>query len=673
MRRFLLVSLGLVLAVAVVYGRTAGFGFVSYDDPPYVAANPVVLEGLTWRGLVWALSEPHGGNWHPLTGLSHMLDVELFGPRPGAHHLVNVAWHAAASVLVFALFETTTRATWAAATVAGLFALHPTHVESVAWISERKDVLSAAFGLAALVAWTRWTRLGGAARYLAALGLAALGLAAKPMLVTLPCVMLLLDVWPLDRRALGWPRLVREKLPFFAASAVSSALTVVFQAEVGAVNTNELVPLPARLANAVVACVRYVGKLAWPTDLGVLYQHPSLPGGQPWTALEVAGAALVLAGLTALVLRSRPATVGWLVFLGMLVPVLGIVQVGEQGMADRYLYLPSIGAFAAVVYPLASLARRGPGLRLALASLACAALLASGALAWRQVGTWRDSQSLFRQALSASPRSPTVLVELGGLCQERFDLACAEQHYRAALAVAPDHANANYNLGFVLQASGRPEEALVCYARALERQPGHLYARNALGRLHQERGEHELARAAYEDVLARAPFADAELNLGSLEAQLGRPDLARAHYESALAIDPDYAGAHFNLGRLLLAAGEDEAALAAFERALAIDPGQPAFGRQVAWLLATRAAWRDPQRAVRLAEKAAARAPGDPWVLDTVAAAWAAAGDFAVARSSAGRALDIARASGLTELAAELEARLALYEADTPYTEPEAP
>ena len=486
-----LVAVLLALAVMAVYLPVVGFEFTNYDDTHYVTANPHVLQGLTWESVGWAFTHGYSGNWHPVTWMSHMLDCQVYGLAPAGHHLINLLLHAANSVLVFLLLRYLTGAAWCSAGVAALFALHPLHVESVAWVAERKDLLSAFFGLLCLWAYAAYARESGIGRqasqdvdpraqepslgpkpgsrqssallpnladgprsasprprfsawYVVALLCFTLGLMSKPMLVTWPFVLLLLDFWPLRRFTLSnintqLPvilRLVREKIPFFALSAASSIVTFLVQQGWGAVVPLEHVPLALRLLNVPVSYLRYLGKLAWPMDLAVMY--PYVLG---WPAGVVLGALLVLAGTTFLVLwqhRQRPyLLIGWAWFLGTLVPVIGLVQVGNQSIADRYTYLPSIGIFVLVVWGVAEMVGAKPARRVIGAVAAAVVLTACALRAQTQALCWQTTETLFRHALAVTSNNVVAHNSLGFYHVTQSNVQEAQRAFRAALAIQP--------------------------------------------------------------------------------------------------------------------------------------------------------------------------------------------------------------------------------------------
>jgi len=688
--RTALARAGLVVAVLLVYGRVVGHAFIAYDTPTYISENPWVLRGLTLDGVRWAFTAHHAANWHPLTWISHMLDVSVLGVRPGAFALENALWHAANACLVLAVLERMTGDFGKSLFVAFLFALHPLHVESVAWIVERKDVLSTFLGLSSLLFWTRWAREGSRSAYALALVAFALGLLAKPMLVTWPCVLLLLDFWPLAR---GWR--LAEKLPFFALSIVSAFVTFHAQSAGGAVQSLGNFAFPARLGNAVVAYATYLAKTFWPTCLA--FHYPFAPQGLP--AGEIAVAAIVLAAISAaaiVLLRRAPwFLTGWLFFLGTLVPVIGIVQVGGQAMADRYTYVPLLGVFIVVAWGTARLPLRVP-----LAVAACAAL---GALAWRQVGFWRDTRTLaehaiacvpgnhvahdilgldhlaagrldegaaeFRKALAIAPGDIEASSNLAGALQRQEKYPEAEAVLRRALALSPRGGVLHRRLAIVLNLEGRPAEALVEVDLALAADPDDAFALHVRGIALEALGRTDEARAAFERSLALVPEdANVRMRLARLYLRAGDLDAADRETARAVASDPGNAEAHRGRARVLEQRGRDAEALAELDRTLALSPDWALALGDTAWILATAqdAALRDPKRAVELGERAARlsgeRAPG---ILDALAAAYASAGRFADASVTAEKALARARETGDTELASKIAKRLGAYRGST--------
>ena len=557
----------------LLFARSCGNGFVNYDDPDYVTANPRVQAGLSLEGIGWAFTSGAASNWHPLTWISHQLDVTLFGLNPRGHHAASVFLHALNAVLAFLAFRRLTGAAGASLLCAALFAWHPLRVESVSWVAERKDVLSGCFWFLTLWCYAVYAerrRPGGAGAgrwYAATLVSFALGLMAKPMLVTLPCVLLLLDGWPLRRAGVlrDWLPLVREKLPFFALVAASAYVTYRVQQAGGSVSA--ALDLGDRLANALVAVARYLGKVLLPVELAVLYPHPGT-----WPPGRVLAAGALVTGLSLVALwqlRRRPwIAVGWAWFLGALVPVIGIVQVGVQSMADRYTYLTVPGLQLAVVWTLRELLPRR-----AAAVFAGVALAAAAVLTWRQQGVWRDSDTLFTHALAVTERN-YVAHDNRGLHrhgQGRVDEALAD--YRASLAIHPGYLNAHNNLGHALARLGRPAEALPHYRAALAAQPAHPEVRNNLANALSDLGQLDEAMEHYAFVLARDPDHVNALNGSAVVLALrGRPAEARERLERSLRLDPANAGAHHNLGNVLSMLGDAAGAARHYARARELTP-----------------------------------------------------------------------------------------------------
>ena len=538
--RLVLATALVVAALAAgVHGRAVGHDFVGWDDDIYVTDNRQLAQGLTAATVRYAFTSTDAANWHPLTWLSYLIDVQWAGVSPWAFHATNVALHAVNAALVFLLLWTASAAFAPSLVVAVFFAVHPLHVESVAWISERKNVLSTAFWLAGMQAYVRWTRRPSWRGYALMLGGIAAALLAKPMAVTAPFVLLLLDYWPLDRLDRGWRRLVGEKLPLFAMVAGMSALTVVVQRSGGAVGTTEAYPLAVRLENAVWAYGQYLAKAIWPSRLAAFYPHAQ--GGL--TPLDLLPAIAALLVISAVVVLARHATraplVGWCWYLGTLVPVIGLVQVGSQSMADRYAYVPLIGVFIAVSFGAAQLIQRGVLRADLAAAVALTFALAFGMRTWRQIPIWHDTVTLFTHTTRLEPRAWVAHYNLGNAYAKagRFDEAI--RRYRRTLEVVPSYARAYAGLGDSLLGQQRPAEALPMLERAVQLNPS---------------------------------LADAYNNLGIARLSLGqRPEGVDA-FRRAVALEPDFATAYVNLAMALRNQGDLAAALAAATRALEVDP-----------------------------------------------------------------------------------------------------
>jgi protein O-mannosyl-transferase len=594
------VCVGLALITFLTFLPVLQNEFVNYDDPDYVTANAHVTSGLSWQNIQWAFTTGFASNWHPLTWMSHMLDCALFGQKASAHHLVSLLFHIADTVLLFLVLRFLTNAAWPAAVVAAAFALHPCHVESVAWISERKDVLSAFFGLLSIWAYAAYVRrreTNDPSRssspwiyFGLSLLLFALGLMSKPMLVTWPFVLLLLDIWPLRRFELTRAglktvfRLLVEKTPFFALSVGSSIVTFIVQRKGGAVSTS--ISFVARIENAVVAYARYLGDLFWPHDLAVLYPHP---GAWPWPDILIAAAILI--GITVAVLifaRSRPyLLVGWLWFVGTLVPVIGFVQVGVQSMADRYTYLPFIGLFIMAAWLLndvivrfsASTNAASASISPAAASTTSLLLLVFGGAAWaahEQARLWHDSETLFRHTAAVTKNNYLAYNNLGYYLSNRGQTDEAIENYRRAIAIKPDYEDAWNNLGYALAAKKQYQEAIQCYLQALKFKPDHIEVHNNLGNALSDVGQVDEAIPHYEFVLAHKPdHADAHNNYGVVLAMKGQYAQAIEHFQLALRYKPGYASAHSNLGNTYAVQHKFDEAIAEYQKALALTPNDP--------------------------------------------------------------------------------------------------
>jgi tetratricopeptide (TPR) repeat protein len=577
----LLILLGLAVMTFAIYAQVIGHQFITLDDDSYIRENPMVNRGVTLAGLAWAFTTFYVANWHPLTWIAHMIDSQLFGMNAGGHLLVNALIHVANTVLVFWFLLRTTHARWPSALVAALFALHPLHVESVAWASERKDTLSTFFGLLSLIAYLRYAEERSSSQYAWTSVTLALGLLAKPMLVTWPFVMLLLDYWPLRRFELTSRKevatklwlLVREKLPLFALVAASAVITSIAQSHAGAVRTFTDFPIALRLSNALVSYAKYLLLTFWPNDLTVYYSLA--PAGIP--AWQIMGAAFLLIGITAFCLfqgKIRPyLIVGWLWFLGTLVPVVGLVQVGGQAMADRYFYIPSIGLFIAVVFGLADIAkswRVAPSLS---AGIAGGVLLIVATLTNEQIHRWSDSFTLFKHALAVAP--PSLHIENGlGLAMGgsgRYDEAAA--HFEKALQIRPDDYVSLLNMGATRFYQGRLAEAIEYYQAAIRSQPDAPKGHNLLGLALAMQNRNEAALDEMRRASELAPKdADIRNNLGLALAGLGRIPEAIDQLHEALRLNPNNAEAHANLGLALLESGKPRESIPEFEAALRLKP-----------------------------------------------------------------------------------------------------
>jgi protein O-mannosyl-transferase len=582
-----LVCLLLVLLVGGVFLPTIHNAFVSYDDPVYVTANSHLQSGLNWQSVRWAFTNLDAGFWHPLTWISLLVDYQLFGLRPGGYHATSLLLHAANTCLLFLLLQRLTGATLRSAFVAAAFALHPLQVESVAWVSERKGVLSTFFWMLALLTYVRFAqysdadrvqRPGGSAKAKIFYGLALLffacGLMSKAMVVTLPFILLLLDWWPLRRfqsRTI-W-RLIREKLPFLAGAVLAGLLTIRAERAIGALKVQSQLPIAESISNAVTSYVYYVGQIAWPSHLAVHY--PYTASDSAWQAILAALAILVVSGLVLWAAPRRPyATFGWIWYLVTLLPVAGLIQIGDHVRADRYTYLPAIGIVVAAAWGACDLLKRWRYQAGAFTVGMLAMIAVYGTLSRRQLAYWEDSEALFRHATAVTQNSYVSETSLGVALADKGRPEEAMIHYQKALAIEPDYADAHSNLGVALAVQGRWNEAIAHYKKALEVAPDHADALNNLGHALLEQGHLDQAIAKLERALQLKPgLAGAQNNLGVALARKGDAAEAIRHFQAALRLKPNSAEAHYDLGTALLHGGQVDEAIAHFQQALALRAG----------------------------------------------------------------------------------------------------
>ncbi len=672
-------SLGLLgAAVLAAFAGVLRNGWVLVDDPAYVTQNPYVTGGLTARGLEWFLRQPHGGNWHPLTSLSHLVDVQLFGLAPAGHHAVSLALHLVNVLLLVVVLQRLSGAWWRSLLVGALFGLHPLRVESVAWVAERKDVLSGLFFLLVLWSYARWAARPGAGRYALVVVALGLGLMSKPMLVTVPCVLVLVDVWPLGRLRGGWcgaggvgarplAGLMAEKWPLFALAAAAAVVTFVVQRQSGAVAALETVGAGARAGNALLSIWRYAGATLWPAGLAAFY--PLRVTVDPWA---VGAAAVGLAVVTALALRwrgERPyLAVGWLWYVGMLVPVLGLVQVGMQAHADRYTYLPGIGLLVAGVWGVSDgLAGHARARRVAVAGVVVA-LAALGVATARQVALWRDTRTLFTHARRVTGENVVVEQVLGNAFDADSQRVEAIRHLRRAVELDSNYLRSRINLGLVLAREGQIDEAIRQFRRVLDRQPMNQDALVGLGLAVQGQGGLEEAEALFRRaVQSRGDSRGFALRqLGVIVLLRGRAEEGLGLLRQATAATPDDADLNLLFASALLTQpGHDAEAMEHLRRVIRQRPASGEALNGLAWLLATSPdpALRDGREAERLAGRALQAGGGaDPGLLDTQAAAQAAAGRTGAAVATARRALELAQRAGNDTLAAAIRGRLASFE-----------
>ncbi len=678
----------------LVFGRTLRYDFVNYDDPVYVYDNPQVTGGLTAHGVIWAFTSGHANNWHPLTWLTHMLDYQVYGRNAGGHHFTNVLLHTIAVLLLFLLFTQMTGALWRSAFVAALFAIHPLHVESVAWIAERKDVLSGVFFMLTLGAYVRFVRRRTPGCYATMWILFACGLMSKPMLVTVPFVLLLLDYWPLGRLTNSSPRakgkqvhqrtsfslinqLILEKVPLLALSSASCAAT--FLAQGHAISSIARLPFWWRLNNAFLSYLVYVRQMMWPSGLAPFYSYP-----QTLPYREVAISILLLIAITtaAIILRQKHPYVvtGWFWYLGMLFPVIGIVQVGSQAHADRYTYLPQIGLYVALTWTVANLAKAWRH-RWILGGAATAVVAWLSWTALTQAAYWRDSESLWQHTLAVAPDNEVAHNQLGNLALERGLIDEAADHYQKAVTVWPNDPTFQANLGKALLRKGLADEAILHFQKAIESGSGQPNAERAqaqsnIGNALLQKGLVDEAIVQFQQALQLAPGDRIIHNdFGNALLQKGLMDEAIAQFQAALNSgmeDVNTAHIHYNLGNTLRRKNLVVEAIAHYRVALKIEPRLLAAQNQLAWVLATcsDASVRNGFESVELARQANELSGGrNPIFLHTLAAAYSESGNFTDAVETATRALELAATENNHALVEALQNELVLYRAGSPYHE----
>ena len=713
----LTICLFLAAITWLVFGQTLNHEFVNYDDEIYVYENAKVTAGLSLQNAFWAFTHMVCNNWHPLTIISHMLDCQLYGQRPAGHHFTNVLLHTVAIVLLFLVLRQMTGALWRSGFVAAVFAIHPLHVESVAWVAERKDVLSAVLFVLTLGAYTRYVRTLSLASYLIVLLLFALGLAAKPMLVTLPFVLLLLDYWPLNRfapassvksnrdRRVEPPanigRIFLEKIPLLFLSAGSCFATIVAQHHF--VGSIDRLSLMERLCNAAVATMVYLRQMVLPIGLSAFYPHPR----HSLSIIEIGAAVLLLIAISgaAFILRGKHAyfLTGWFWFLVMLVPVIGIVQVGAQAHADRYTYLPQIGLYILVTWMVADISiwRRNRGILGAVMALLLVILMSC---AWKQTTYWRNSRTLWMHALEVNPKNDTAH---NGLCdvalrENRLDEAIlhaekalqirpnnadvqsnlaialsrsgrrveARSHLQKVIDVSPSRPRVHYNLATLLMDDGGLDEAIVEFEKELEIQPDFLDAHNNLGIALIRKGDLEGALAHFQKALqidSRRPKV--HYNAATVLLQKGQRGEAIAHLEKELQINPASTEAHNKLGLAWSQEGRIDLAIGEWQKTLELQPNDLNAHFYLAWIFATFPddTIRNGTKAISLAERALhLSGERDPRIYRLLAAAYAENGQFDEAIQTAQRGSHLAIEQENYALADRLESNIDLYRRSVP-------
>jgi tetratricopeptide (TPR) repeat protein len=645
-RNEFLICLFLSASIIAVYYQSTCHNFVNYDDESYVTENPNVNKGLSLYGIKWAFTTGHAANWHPLTWLSHMLDSELYGLNPMGHHWTNIQLHIVNAILLFLFLNWTTKAFWRSCLVASLFALHPLHVESVAWVSERKDVLSAFFWILSLWAYAGYVQYAKKTYYLFLVIFFTLGLMSKPMIVTLPFTLLLLDFWPLARfqsiileRKINVFRvlasLVWEKIPLFAFSAISCFITFFVQKYGGAVASIEAIPFKLRVANAFISYVRYIGKMVWPLNLSVFYPQ------QQWPTVQVLASGILLVGLSFVVIRASRSFpylfTGWFWYLGTLIPVIGLVQVGSQSMADRYTYIPLIGLFVIISWGMSDISTKWQAQRTAVAVFSSIIIIFYMTCTWFQIGYWQNGITLFQHGVKMAPDNSIVHCELAHAMHQHGKFDEAIVHFTKAIEINPKFGIAHNNLGVTLARKGDFKAAVHHHLEALKINPKNPKAHN---------------------------------NLGNVLAQQGNVKDAIDHYKKAIDMDPSYAGAYYNLGKIFANQEKFGSAIHFYQRTLHYSPNMTQALYNLSWILSTckDEKYRNGKQAVKLAERLCKiTQDNQALAFDVLAAAYAETKKFDKAVLMAQTALELGLQHGPRDLALDLKARPQLYSTGHPF------
>ncbi|RZB36212.1 MAG: hypothetical protein SRB2_02371 [Desulfobacteraceae bacterium Eth-SRB2] len=687
LRPDILVCLFLVITILGVYWQVGKHSFVNFDDSSYILNNPHIRAGLSFKGIAWAFSFPGFDYWHPMTWLSHMLDCHLYGLKAGMHHQISLILHILNSMLLFLVFKKMTGATWRSAFVAAIFAIHPMNVESVAWLAERKNVLSTFFWLLTMLTYIHYSKRPCVSRYMVMLFVFTLGLMSKPMLVTLPFVLLLLDYWPLCRIDINYQKtpksndtdfqrsrtlhLVLEKVPLLILSAVGIFLSSLAVQRLGIVISTASVPMQLRIKNALVSYVSYIIKMIWPHNLAVFYPYP-----QTLPLWQVTGAGLLLICIFSLVfmaVKSKPyLAVGWLWYVGTLFPLIGLFQAGLwPAIADRFTYVPFIGLFLIIAWGVPDLAVRWHYREIKLAIIAAALFAIFAVTTYLQVGYWKNGITLFKRALEVTYNNHIAHHKFGEELKLQNKTAAAAKHYSEALRIKPDFFATHLNLGIILRDEGKLDEAKDYFSRALRLKPDRAEPHYELGITLEKQGDLDAAIRHYLEASRVKPdYAKAHNNLGIILTRQKKDKEAILHFYEAIRIDPDYADGYCNLGIIYADQRNIEKAILHYKKALYLNPNMVQALYNLSWILASceNERYRNGEEAVKLAKKLCKTARYDqPLALDALAAAYAETGKFDQAVTSAKKALELALKQGHSELVLPLKKRLQLYQKGLPY------
>ena len=692
LRPEILVCLFLVLAILVVYWQVRNYTLVNFDDVSYILNNPHIRAGLNFKGIAWAFSFPGYDYWHPMTWLSHMLDCHFYGLKFGMHHQVSLILHILNSILLFLVFRQMTGAVWRSAFVATMFALHPMNVESVAWLAERKNVLSAFFWLITMLTYIHYSKRPSVFRYFPILFVYTLGLMSKPMVATLPFVLLLLDYWPLRRINLSHSgsnyqktpklnntefqrsstfHLALEKIPMLILSAACIFLSSLAVQRLGSVISTASVPMSLRIKNALVSYISYIIKMIWPHNLAVYYPYPQII-----SLWQVAIAGLLFICISFLVfrvVRSKPyLSVGWLWYIGTLVPVIGLVQAGLwPAIADRFTYVPFIGLFFIIAWGVPDLVVRWRYRGIKLATLTAALFAIFAATTYLQVGYWKNSITLFEHTLDVTSNNYIAHHKLGEALKLQNNTVAAAKHYSEALRINPDFFATHLNLGIILRDEGKLNEAIDYFSRALRLKPGRSEPHFELGVTLEKQGDFDTAIRHYREALRIKPdYAKAHNNLGIILIRRNKDKEAIFHLSEAIRIDLNYAEPHYNLGVIYTDQRNIEKAILHYKKALDLNPNMAQALYNLSWILASceNERYRNGEEAVKLAERLCKIAQNNqPLALDALAAAYAETKEFDAAVLNAHKGLELAEKQGPKELVLGLKKRLALYKKRQPY------
>jgi protein O-mannosyl-transferase len=667
----LLIIAVLVLAIFIAYGPVRKNGFVDFDDGAYIRKNYNVNEGITPQSIIWAFTKYYSGNWHPITWLSHMLDCDIYGLNPLGHHITNIVIHIANSVLLLLVLRKMTGSIWPSAFIAGVFALHPLHVESVAWAAERKDVLSGLFWMLTILAYAYYVEKPNSKKYMLVLFAFVMGLMSKPMVVTLPFVLLLLDYWPLNRlnkpnHASNTKQLIMEKIPFFAMSVISSVITFAAQHSGGAIATLDNMSVSYRFANMFVSYIRYIGKTIWPSRLAVIYPH--YYGVFPKGLLAVSVLLFILLTILCIYIgrRKRYVLTGWLWFVGTLVPVIGLVQVGSQAIADRYMYIPMVGLLIIIGWTVKELIGDNRSKQIAAAVLAAIVLCGSVALTRTQVRYWKNNLALFGHAVNVTDNNPFAETNYGHALYRAGNTSEGMMHLYKAVRINPNFSASRDTLGNVLMEEDKISEAIACFEESIRRDKQCKSGYINLGAALSKQGKYDEAIKYINKALELDPqYEDARSKIGTALLLSGKPKEAIAEFNEGLKTSTDRMEVYVNLAIAYSRLGNNEQSMEYCVKAMRLQSDNSETLNNLAWLLATGSniSGENIKKAVGFAERACEIThykKAD--FLDTLAVTYAAIGRFDEAKMTAEKALNIAKVSGKNDLASEIEERLKLYE-----------